>query len=380
MTPFTPATKIEERLVQSATEKQIPLGGSFELLPLCNMNCRMCFLRLNREEMKAQGRLRTAEEWLALGEEGKKRGMLYLLLTGGEPFSRPDFREILSGLHRMGFIISINSNGTLIDEEVVEWLKETPPTRINLTLYGASNETYARLCGNPNGFTQIAKAIHLLKEAGITVKLNGSLTPYNAHDLEKIIDFAKEEQLIIQVTSYMFPPLRRDSSQIGKNDRFTPEEAAYYAAKIESLLNGEEEYLRRMQEMDLRLPDEPGEDCLNVEGEGIHCRAGKCSFWVTWDGRLLPCGMLPGENAANVFEVGFDEAWKQASAFASSVRLPAKCAGCGLKKQCKACAAMMLTETGSFHRVPDYRCQMAHEYPSACRQVETELLETRNKR
>lgn len=371
---------ITEYLHAKAAQKQIPLNGTFELTPCCNMECRMCYVRMSRQQQEVIRPLRTAEEWLALGEEGKKRGMLYLLLTGGEPFSRPDFREILSGLHRMGFIISINSNGTLIDEEVVEWLKETPPTRINLTLYGASNETYARLCGNPNGFTQIAKAIHLLKEAGITVKLNGSLTPYNAHDLEKIIDFAKEEQLIIQVTSYMFPPLRRDSSQIGKNDRFTPEEAAYYAAKIESLLNGEEEYLRRMQEMDLRLPDEPGEDCLNVEGEGIHCRAGKCSFWVTWDGRLLPCGMLPGENAANVFEVGFDEAWKQASAFASSVRLPAKCAGCGLKKQCKACAAMMLTETGSFHRVPDYRCQMAHEYPSACRQVETELLETRNKR
>ena len=81
MTPFTPATKIEERLVQSATEKQIPLGGSFELLPLCNMNCRMCFLRLNPEEMKAQGRLRTAEEWLELAVQAKDAGMLFLLLT-----------------------------------------------------------------------------------------------------------------------------------------------------------------------------------------------------------------------------------------------------------------------------------------------------------
>ncbi|MDI9241819.1 radical SAM protein [Ruminococcus sp. YH-rum2234] len=161
---------------------------------MCNMDCRMCYVRMSRQQQEAICPLRTAQEWLALGEEAKKRGMLYLLLTGGEPFSRPDFREILSGLHRMGFIISINSNGTLIDEEVVEWLKKTPPTRVNLTLYGASNETYVRLCRNPNGFTQVIRAIHLLKEAGITVKLNRSLTPYNARDLEKIIDFAKEEQ------------------------------------------------------------------------------------------------------------------------------------------------------------------------------------------
>lgn len=368
---------VTEYLHAKAARKRIPLNGTFELTPLCNMDCRMCYVRMSRQQQEAIGPLRTGEEWLALGEEAKKRGMLYLLLTGGEPFSRPDFREILSGLHAMGFVISINSNGTLINEAVVEWLKETPPTRINLTLYGASDETYARLCRNPKGFTQVTRAIHLLKEAGITVKLNCSLTPYNAHDMEAIIAFAKEEQLILQATSYMFPPLRRDSSKIGQNDRFTPEEAAYYAAKIESLLNGREAYLRRMQDMNLSLPDVPGEDCPDTAGEEMHCRAGKCSFWVTWDGRLLPCGMLPGEDAANVFDVGFDGAWKQASDFASHIRLPSKCAGCGLKKQCKACAAMVLTETGGFSRIPEYRCQMAHAYLAACRQVEAEILEAR---
>lgn len=369
---------ITEYLHRKATRNGIPLSGTFELTPVCNMNCRMCYVRMSKQQQEAIHPLRTAEEWLWLGEEAKKRGLLYLLLTGGEPFSRPDFREILSGLHKMGFIISINSNGTLIDETVVEWLRESPPTRINMTLYGASNETYERLCRNPKGFTQVTKAIRLLKEAGITVKLNASMTPYNVCDLEKIISFAKEEKLIIQATTYMFPPLRRDSSKIGQNDRFEAKEAAYYAAKIESLLNGEDDYLRRMQTKELTLPDEPGEDCIGIEGEGIHCRAGKCSFWITWDGRMMPCGMLTGNDAADVFDVGFDEAWKQTMMFASGIRLPPKCAVCGLKKQCRACAAMVLTETGRFDQVPTYRCDMAHAYPDACRQVEAEILKARD--
>lgn len=147
----------------------------------------------------------------------------------------------------MGLLISINSNGTLIDESVVRWLKETPPVRINITLYGASDETYGRLCRNPQGFTQVTRAIRLLGEAGITVKLNCSLTPHNAADLEGIFAFAKEEGLLVQATSYMFPPLRRDPSQVGCNDRFTPQEAAYYAARIESLLNGAEAFLERLK-------------------------------------------------------------------------------------------------------------------------------------
>lgn len=377
---------ITEYLHIKASRLGIPLNGTFELTPLCNMNCRMCYVRMDRKQQEAVRPLRTAEEWLVLGEEAKERGMTYLLLTGGEPFMRPDFRQIMQGLHRMGFVLSINSNGTMINEETVEWLKETPPVRINITLYGASDETYGRLCQNPRGFTQVTKAIHLLKEAGILVKLNCSVTPYNAEDLEQIFSFAEKEKLVVQATSYMFPPLRRDASKVGWNDRFSAEESARQEAWINVYQNGREAYLKYMESEEMAaLSGDIEEDCMMVgeedrdedthekEGDRIRCRAGKCSFWVTWDGRFLPCGMLPGENALNVFEAGFDAAWEQTQAEAAAIRLPVRCSTCSLKDKCRACAAMVYTESGNYHDVPLYRCQMAHAYEGACRQVEKEI-------
>lgn len=378
---------ITEYLHTKAARLGIPLNGTFEVTPLCNMNCRMCYVRMDREQQESIAPLRTAEEWLELGRTAKERGMTYLLLTGGEPFLRPDFRQIMQGLHRMGFVLSINSNGTMIDEKTVEWLKETPPIRINITLYGASDETYGRLCRNPQGFTQVTKAIRLLKEAGILVKLNCSVTPYNAEDLEQIFAFAEKEELVVQATSYMFPPLRRDASKVGWNDRFSAEESAIQEAWISVYQNGREAYLKHMESEEMAsLSGDIEEDCMPVdeefpgngdsekkEGERIRCRAGKCSFWVTWDGRFLPCGMLPGENALNVFEAGFDAAWEQAKAEAAAIRLPVRCSTCSLKDKCRACAAMVYTESGNYHDVPVYRCQMAHAYAGACRQVEEEL-------
>lgn len=378
---------ITEYLHTKAARLGIPLNGTFEVTPLCNMNCRMCYVRMDREQQEAIAPLRTAEEWLELGRTAKERGMTYLLLTGGEPFLRPDFRQIMQGLHRMGFVLSINSNGTMIDEKTVEWLKETPPIRINITLYGASDETYGRLCRNPQGFTQVTKAIRLLKEAGILVKLNCSVTPYNAEDLEQIFAFAEKEELVVQATSYMFPPLRRDAAKVGWNDRFSAEESAIQEAWISVYQNGREAYLKHMESEEMAsLSGDIEEDCMPVdeefpgngdsekkEGERIRCRAGKCSFWVTWDGRFLPCGMLPGENALNVFEAGFDAAWEQAKAEAAAIRLPVRCSTCSLKDKCRACAAMVYTESGNYHDVPVYRCQMAHAYAGACRQVEEEL-------
>ena len=118
-----------------------------------------------------------------------------LLLTGGEPLVRSDFKEIYLKLREMGFLLNINTNATLIDEEVISWLKEVPPTRVNVTLYGASDATYERLCGNAKGFTQAVRGIRLLKDAGIVVKINCSITPHNVNDVEGIFAFAKQEGL-----------------------------------------------------------------------------------------------------------------------------------------------------------------------------------------
>ncbi|MCD7864687.1 MAG: radical SAM protein [Clostridiales bacterium] len=365
---------ITEYLHRKASKLLTPLSGTFELTPVCNMSRRMCYVRMTREEQESVRPLRTAEEWIRLGETAKERGMLYLLLTGGEPFSRPDFREIMEALHQMGLLISVNSNATLVTQETVTWLRKVPPTRMNITLYGASNETYARLCGNPEGFSQVTGAIRLLKEAGIPIKINCSVTPYNAADLEDIFSFCEKEELIVQATSYMFPPLRRDASMVGKNERFSPEEAAEYSAKIEYLSNGRERFMEHVADNNLGgLPTDQDSDCQEIEGEGIHCRAGKCSFWVTWDGRFLPCGMLPGKHNADVFEVGFDKAWQLATEEAAAIRLPAGCTNCRNKDNCRPCAASVLTETGTYHNVPEYRCRMAEAYPEAARQLVDQL-------
>ena len=370
---------ITEYLHTKAARARIPLNGTFELTPCCNMDCRMCYVRMSKEKQESIQPLKSADDWLALGREAKEQGLLYLLLTGGEPFIRPDLPEIVSGLHRMGMLVSINSNGTLIDEKTVSWLKQTPPVRINITLYGASDATYDRLCRNPKGFTQVTHAIDLLQAAGISIKLNCSVTPYNEKDLEAIFAFAGKRKLILQATSYMFPPLRKDPSMIGNNFRFTPEEAAYQSARIEALQSGEDAFLKRMQEhRPLALPEEKDGDCpVYEDGDGIRCRAGKCSFWITWDGKMLPCGMLSEGNAPDVFADGFAASWDQVVNAANKIKLPGKCHNCKQKDLCRACAAMVLTETGDYHTVPDYRCRMSHAYPGACALLEREFLKKR---
>ena len=363
--------RLTEYLYRKATAAGAPLSGTFELTPVCNMDCKMCYVRMPGEKQRSIAPLKTGAQWLELAQRAKDAGMLYLLLTGGEPFLHPDFRQIMEGLHQMGLLISINSNGTLINEDTVAWLKKCPPLRINISLYGADDETYGRLCGNQKGFTQTCAGVKLLQKAGISVKINCSLTPYNAAQLPQMVTFAKERNLPIQVAQYMFPSVRKDPAMAGENFRLQPEEAAWYTAYTQYLLLGKERFLEKG--CDAVCISDPEEDCAQP-GDGIRCRAGRCSFWITWQGDMTPCGMLPGAENPNVFTEKFTDAWETVKKRAAQIRLPAACSSCSAKDECRACAAMVWAESGSFEKVPQYRCRMTRTYPGQWQRLKEEIL------
>lgn len=111
--------RLSSYLHARACRSGTPLAGNFELTARCNFNCKMCYVHLTAEEQQRRGRELTADEWLAIAQEARSRGMLFLLLTGGEPLIRKDFRYLLTELKKMGLLVSVNSNGSLIDRD---WL------------------------------------------------------------------------------------------------------------------------------------------------------------------------------------------------------------------------------------------------------------------
>lgn len=343
----------------------LPTGGTFELTPRCNFNCRMCYVHLSQKEQQARGRELTTEEWLQIGREARDAGTVFLLLTGGEPTLRPDFPELFHKLKEMGLLVTVNSNGVLPDEKLLELFKNDPPTRINISLYGTNNETYEKLCGVP-AYDRVIRNIMTLREAGIDVKVNMSVTPANDQDMLAVYETAKRLNVHTQAASYMFPPVRLHPELCGQNFRMEAEEAGKLQAQYEFTRCTKEQFLRRIQALrDKTSPDQDSDaDCGELVGDTIHCRAGKSSFWIDWDGKMLPCGQM-AEPAVNVLETGFSEAWKQTRANAAAIRLPPECSVCEIKNICQACAAMCYCETGHFSGKPDYVCRMKRSYINA---------------
>lgn len=346
-------------LFAKADTNSIPLSGSFELTSRCTLDCKMCYIHRKENDCEVIKSEKSAQWWLKLAEEAKKAGMFMLLLTGGEPLLRKDFDEIYLGAKKTGLLVSVNTNGTLIDENRVKFFAENPPQKLNITLYGASEETYRELCGSGSAFRKVISVITMLKNAGVNVKINFTATQHNSHDAAKIYEFAKNLNIPVQPVSYMFPPVRVG----GKAERFSPEEAAKAQFECQLLGMGAERLKKHIENKSkLRRNGEIGE-CCDQNGERIPCRAGLSTFWVTWDGKMSPCGMM----TKPVFEIeNFNAAWENVKKSRSGIILPAKCTGCELRNYCDMCAAVTLAETGDFSGIPEYVCKKAAEYKRLC--------------
>lgn len=350
--------KYTDYLYRKASMNHVPLSGTFELTPRCNMDCKMCYIRKSSEEVNKYGGEKSAEQWIELGKICRDKGMIFLLLTGGEPFLVKDFKYIYKALKKLGLIISINSNATLIDENVIEWLKDDPPNKVNVTLYGGCNETYYKLCGNPKGYEQATRGIKLLKEANIPVKINSSMTQYNIDDLKDIFEFGRKNNIYVQSTSYMFPPIRKDENMTGQGNRFTAEEAGKNLANIYKERYSEDIFRLKAEKYKKSVADYISqEDKEILEGEPLRCRAGRSTFWINWKGEMSPCGMM-NEPTMNVFEQGFDKSWKYILEEVEKIRLPIECMKCKNKSVCTVCGAMVVSETGDYSKVPKYICRM----------------------
>ena len=347
---------IKKYVFQKAAKNHIPVSGTFELTPRCNLECEMCYIRMSAAEEAAIGSELTADEWLALGKTAADAGMVYLLLTGGEPLIRPDFERIYSGLAELGIILTLNTNGTLMNEKIVRCLEKHPPEKVNVTLYGASSDTYRKVCRSADGYDATIRGIQLLKEAKIPVCINTTYTHHNAADMERIVSFAKENSVPIRMTSYLFPPLR-----CGRKSNtgcfLLPEEYGRLGAAFD-LITMDSERKRRRAEILARIQSLSDIPC--GEGKAASCMAGRSALWVTWNGQLLPCGMLP-DLGTSLREKDFAQIWAGLDHVMDSVKLPAKCVGCHKKILCPVCVAV----TRNTDKVPDALCRYCDSYIAA---------------
>ncbi|HOE36109.1 MAG TPA: radical SAM protein [Kiritimatiellia bacterium] len=335
---------------QRAREEGLPLHATLELTQRCNFRCVHCYVLPNAASPTKE---LTAGEWLALVKEAADAGCFSVLLTGGEPLLRSDFPEIYLGIRKMGIQVMVFTNASRVDQRIVEVLQEAPPRLIEITIYGASPQTYAAVTGRPEAYLEVMDGVQRLRDAGMPVALKTILMNPNKHDFATIraMRGAGERQVRYDAAIHARFPGDGEIQQY----RVPPAELVELEARHVPELQAEwERTAKREQTQAAKTAAAPGPQPLYT------CAAGSISFYATATGMIQPCVSAarygvqwrPGKLLA---------AFRQSRQAIQSAFKPAgyACTGCAALPYCASCPAVAELETGIETAVFPYACQVA---------------------
>ncbi len=331
---------------ERAARERLPVAGGFDLTSRCNFRCTHCYLGHLTGQTRAEAAEMSASEILDLMDQAADAGCLQVLLTGGEPLLRDDFVEIYLAAKRLGLLVTVFTNGSLVDERHLDLFTEYPPHEVEVSVYGMSEATYARVTGAP-AFGRVMRAVEALVERGVRVGLKTMILRDNAGDIADLEDRARSLGVSFRVDPVITPRLDGDRTPLEQRVD------AEVAAAIEMQVEG---YRTEMA----RFYHEHSDAVASAETSRklYMCGAGRSSFHVDSRGLVHPCEMSP--IAYDSRRLGFARSWEAVkSAVDQAVWEGAGgCAGCSLVLLCGYCPALFALEGGSPAEPPSYLCRL----------------------
>jgi radical SAM protein with 4Fe4S-binding SPASM domain len=331
--------------------ERIPLQVAIEVTRRCPLECQHCYNNLPMGDMEAKQRELTKEEHFKMLDELVDLGCFWLLYTGGEIFARKDFLEIYTYAKKKGFLITLFTNGTIITEQIADYLVEWRPFGIEITLYGRTRETYEALTAVPGSYDRCLRGIKLLQDRGLPLKLKTVATSINKHEVSSMRQFA-EEELGVEFNFDAQVNPRIDCSQSPLAVRLTPEEVV---ALDLSAPKGVSEYLK-LAKRDLENPP-----ALSQIDTVYFCGGGMNSFSVNAYGEIGIC-VISQQETFGIRDLGVRAVWEQSLLQLRERKRTrvSKCVQCNIQSLCGMCPANGELENGDRESPVAFLCNVAH--------------------
>jgi radical SAM protein with 4Fe4S-binding SPASM domain len=338
-------------LHQRQAGERVPMQVSIEVTRRCPLECLHCYNNLPMGDMEAKRREMTKEEHFRVLDELVEMGCFWVLFTGGEIFARKDFLEIYTYAKKKGFLITLFTNGTIITEEIADYLVEYPPFAIEITMYGRTRETYEALTAIPGSYDRCLRGIRLLKERRLPLKLKTVATSINKHEVMAMRQFAEEELGVDFKMDGQINP-RIDCSQSPLAVRLTPEEVVALDMRAPKAAS---EY-RRLAEHDAANPPN-----LTLVDTMYSCGGGMNSFAINAYGEIGIC-VISQKETFDLRKDGVRQVWEQSLAEVRKRKRSriTKCVECRIQSMCGMCPANGELENGDRESPVEFLCQVAH--------------------
>lgn len=346
-----PHKETQEFLSAYTNKTPLIFGCEVELTSKCNERCIHCYIpheyKLNNIDNSV---------FYSLLKQLKEMNTLSLTLTGGEPMLHPNFKEFLGEAKKQDFAISVLSNLTLLDDEIIDILSEESISSVQTSLYSLIPEHHDAITKLHGSFEKTMNAIRLLIERDIPVQISCPTMSINKDDYADVLAWAQDHHIRAHTDYSIMAKYNHDTSNL--KYRLSCEECGKI---IQDLLNGDINYQKAILDPEFLAKVE----CLNENPEENFCGAGYSSCCIVSNGDVYPCAGWQSYVCGNIKEQSLEDIWLHSEKLIALRNIKRrdikKCLNCTNKAFCSPCLTRFANEstTGNPLEVPDYFCEVA---------------------
>ncbi|VVB77801.1 7,8-dihydro-6-hydroxymethylpterin dimethyltransferase [uncultured archaeon] len=310
----------------------------------CNLRCSHCG---NTSRAKLKNEM-TKEECFRFIDDCARLKVFVINISGGEPFLKKDWFEILSYARKKGIEIGITTNGTLINEDIVKKLKKLETFNVHISLDGIG-KVHDEFRNKKGVYKSVLKTINLFKKYKIPFGLTTSITKKNFNDLDNVKNFIKKNRINSWNLYYALPV-----GCLSKADSISQEEFYEFGKKIAK-------YREELKEItNISVGDSMGYyGSLNLRDSfWTGCGAGLSGCSVDAEGNLKGCPIQNDKFVeGNIRKTPLKELWLKKGAFSYN-REPKKlvkhCKSCKYAVYCRGGCKSSMDSNGTDFRYNDY--------------------------
>ncbi|MDI6784516.1 MAG: radical SAM protein [bacterium] len=320
----------------------------------CNLRCIHC--RAEATPISTAEDLTTQESLMFIDELASFATPI-LVLSGGEPLFRQDIFELAKHATDKGLRVALATNGTLVTKEVAKKIVASGVKRVSISLDGAKASTHDTFRGIPGSFDLTIAGFNNLKELGMSLQLNVTVTNHNVAELSDLMQLAIDLKADA-VHLFMLVPTGC-GLEITEEQQLPPKEYErvlnwfYDQSKVVPLelkATCAPHYFRvkrqRAKQDGMKLESATNEMAATTKG----CLAGTGVCFVSHRGDVYPCGYLPVK-AGNVKDQLIKDIWENSELFTilrDPAKLKGKCGYCEFRMVCYGCRARAYGQTGDY--------------------------------
>jgi radical SAM protein with 4Fe4S-binding SPASM domain len=320
-----------------------PIMVNWEITRSCNLRCLHCY---NGSGKPLRSELSTSEAKRVL-EDLKSCEVIWVAVTGGEPFMRPDLFEILEYARMIGLSVLLSSNGTLIDAARAARLAELKLEGIQISLDGPDPKTHDFQRGTKGAFERALLGLQLLRDAGVRgLTVATVATSANYRTVPDVLQVAIEYGAQGFRVMNLVPGV---GTERNPGLFLTPFQRQWLYAAVKE---GEQRFAKDLNVFDETPAGYLARGCVPDVPDDLHlplgCPAGRSVAKISPDGFLFPCTFFTNQDSriGDLRAERLHDCWNKETPVLATLRhldhLTGHCGACTFLRicggGCRACA------------------------------------------